>query len=327
MIINKKSSLILILKVLEEYTDEDHLLTQQQIIDKISQLYNIDLERKSVSNSISLLIELGYDIVSSPRKGYCLLSRLFDDSEITFLIDAIFSSKSISGKQAEQLANKCSSILSKYKRKNYSYLYKSEEINRTDNKDVFLTIEIISEAIKNKKCISFQYLSYDEDCKLNYRYNGYKYIVSPYYLINNFGRYYLICHRKKYNKIINFRIDYIKNVEMIDKEYIDIKTLDEYNNGFSISNYLNDHIYVFGGEIIKAKFLINNSSSISYIVDWFKDNAKIYKENNNIYAEIKCNENALYYWYMQYNEHFNIIEPNTLIERVKKSAESILNKM
>ena len=327
MIINKKSSLILILKVLEEYTDEDHLLTQQQIIDKISQLYNIDLERKSVSNSISLLIELGYDIVSIPRKGYCLLSRLFDDSEITFLIDAIFSSKSISGKQAEQLANKCSSILSKYKRKNYSYLYKSEEINRTDNKDVFLTIEIISEAIKNKKCISFQYLSYDEDCKLNYRYNGYKYIVSPYYLINNFGRYYLICHRKKYNKIINFRIDYIKNVEMIDKEYIDIKTLDEYNNGFSISNYLNDHIYVFDGEIIKAKFLINNSSSISYIVDWFKDNAKIYKENNNIYAEIKCNENALYYWYMQYNEHFNIVEPNTLIDRVKKSAESILNKM
>ena len=70
MIINKKSSLILILKVLEEYTDEDHLLTQQQIIDKISQLYNIDLERKSVSNSISLLIELGYDIISSPRKGY-----------------------------------------------------------------------------------------------------------------------------------------------------------------------------------------------------------------------------------------------------------------
>ena len=58
MIINKKSSLILILKVLEEYSDEDHLLTQQQIIDKISQLYNIDLERKSVSNSISLLIEL-----------------------------------------------------------------------------------------------------------------------------------------------------------------------------------------------------------------------------------------------------------------------------
>ena len=58
MIENKKSSIILILKVLEEYTDEEHLLTQQQIIDKISQLYNIDLERKSVSNSISLLIEL-----------------------------------------------------------------------------------------------------------------------------------------------------------------------------------------------------------------------------------------------------------------------------
>ena len=122
-------------------------------------------------------------------------------------------------------------------------------------------------------------------------------------------------------------MDYIKNVEIIDKEYIDIKTLEEYKNGFSISNYLNDHIYVFGGEIIKAKFLINNPASISYIVDWFKDNAKIYQEDNKIYAEIKCNENALYYWYMQYNEHFIIIEPISLIERVKKSAENILNKM
>ena len=35
MIQNKKASIILILKVLEEYSDEDHFLTHQEIIDKI----------------------------------------------------------------------------------------------------------------------------------------------------------------------------------------------------------------------------------------------------------------------------------------------------
>ena len=48
MIANKKTSIILILKVLEEYSDENHYLTQQQIIDKVDELYGIELERKSV---------------------------------------------------------------------------------------------------------------------------------------------------------------------------------------------------------------------------------------------------------------------------------------
>lgn len=70
MIENKKASILLILKVLEEYSDEDHFLTQQDIIDKVDELYGIELERKSVAFFISLLQELDYDINKSPRGGY-----------------------------------------------------------------------------------------------------------------------------------------------------------------------------------------------------------------------------------------------------------------
>ena len=54
MIENKKASILLILKVLQEYSDEEHFLTQQDIIDKVDELYGIELERKSVAFSISL---------------------------------------------------------------------------------------------------------------------------------------------------------------------------------------------------------------------------------------------------------------------------------
>ncbi len=54
MIQNKKSSILLILKVLEEYTDENHYLTQKEIVDKVSQLYGIEIERKSVGSSLML---------------------------------------------------------------------------------------------------------------------------------------------------------------------------------------------------------------------------------------------------------------------------------
>lgn len=46
MIQNKKSSILLILKVLEEYTDENHYLTQKEIVEKVNQLYDIEIEKK-----------------------------------------------------------------------------------------------------------------------------------------------------------------------------------------------------------------------------------------------------------------------------------------
>ena len=98
MIENKKASILLILKVLEEYSDEDHFLTQQDIIDKINQLYGIELERKSIAFSIRLLQELDYDINKSPKGGYALFSRTLDSSEIRFITDSLFSNKSISKK-------------------------------------------------------------------------------------------------------------------------------------------------------------------------------------------------------------------------------------
>ena len=48
----------MVLKVLEEYTDDNHYLTQPQIATKISQLYGIDLERKAIGSSLQLLEEL-----------------------------------------------------------------------------------------------------------------------------------------------------------------------------------------------------------------------------------------------------------------------------
>ena len=51
---NKKSAPLLILKILQQFSDENHLMTQQDIIDKLQSLYNLKLERKSVSSSIRL---------------------------------------------------------------------------------------------------------------------------------------------------------------------------------------------------------------------------------------------------------------------------------
>ena len=42
MLPNKKSSIILVLRILEEYSDEEHYLTQKDILEKIANQYGID---------------------------------------------------------------------------------------------------------------------------------------------------------------------------------------------------------------------------------------------------------------------------------------------
>ena len=327
MIENKKASILMILKVLEEYSDEEHFLTQQNIIDKVYQEYGIELERKSVAFSIELLQELDYDINKSPRGGYALLSRSFDNSEIRFITDALFSSKSISGKQATELANKLNSCLSKCQRKDYGFIYKSSELSRTDNKEVFYTLETIEEAKRKGKRVSFQYLTFDENGKPVVKKDGYRYIVSPYYSVNSNGRYYLICnYREKYRAIQWFRIDFIVNIK-IEEEW-PIKPIEslEGMKDFDISKYLNDNIYLLAGDVINATIEIEDPNSVVFVKDWFGKNTRIYRKDDKLYANIKSNESALFYWYMQYSETMTIIKPQSLIERVKAEAKKVIGK-
>lgn len=310
----------MVLKILEEYTDDNHYLTQPQIATKISQLYGIDLERKAIGSSLQLLEELDYDIVKGPKGGFALLSRTFDPSEASFLIDAIFSSKSINGKEAKRMAEEVSSCFSKYQRKDYSYIYKSNEINRSTNKTTLYNVSIINEAISKGKRVGFQYLTYDKNGNEIYRNDGYEYIVSPYYLINNYGRYYLLCnYREKYRPLQLFRIDKMANI--VIKDDWPIKQLKDLKDGpkdFSIAKYLNEHVYLFNEEVIDAKIILDGEWAIEIVKDWFGDNAKIHFKDEKIIATIKGDEKALYYWIMQYSDCVTVLSPLSLVEKIKK---------
>ena len=158
--------------------------------------------------------------------------------------------------------------------------------------------------------------------------NGFEYIVSPYYLINNYGRYYLLCnYRSKYQLLQNFRVDYMMNINIKeDSDIKPLKVLDKSLETFSISKYLNEHIYLFGGDSVRVKLLLKDSNAIGYIYDWFGSDVKIShdKETGNIVTTLVSNENALIYWLLQYGEFVKVLEPIELKEKVKEKARKIL---
>lgn len=323
----KKASILLVLKTLEEYSDEEHFLTHQQIIDLIYEHYDVELERKSIASSIQVLQDLDYEIEKGPKGGFALFSRTFDRSEVSFLVDAIFSSKSIPGNQAKELADKVSSCLSKHDRKSYDYLVKSEDISRTDNKEVFYNIEIISEAIRKNKWVGFRYREYNKDGIRTTKFHGYVYHCSPCYLVSNYGHYYLIAYRPKYDSISTYRIDFMQDVEIMnERDRLDPKEMKEFKKYKSISEYINEHIYLFGGEAVKVKMEVLKSSSLSAVYDWFGNNAKVHKDGESLIAEVKCDEQAFLYWALQYESEIRVLEPQSLIDKLKETAQRISEK-
>lgn len=325
MIENKKVSILLVLKVLEKYSDENHFLTYQEIIDEIYQDFNAKLERKSVAYSVSLLEELDYDIVKKPKGGVALFSRLFDETEASYLIDSIISSRSIDAKEAKTLIEKVSSIYSIHKQIeslnfNSSYLYKTTNVSRTENKEVMYNISLLLEAIKRKKRVSFKVLDYDKYGNETFRLNGYTYKVSPYCLVNNTGRYYLLCnYRRDYKTLNTFRIDFLKDLKILENDdyYISLKDLDPKFKDFEMRDYINNHIYFYGGEVIEAKIKLKNEHAVLFVKDWFNNNANIINENDTIYALIKGNENAILFWCLQYLQVVKVMSPISLKDKIK----------
>ena len=109
----KKLALLRILQSLEQYSDCDNPLKQEDIANYLDKDYGIIIERKAIGRNLSLLKEAGYDILSD-RRGSYLASREFDDSELRLLIDGVLASKHITAKHSKELIEKLCLLSNKY---------------------------------------------------------------------------------------------------------------------------------------------------------------------------------------------------------------------
>lgn len=322
---DKKSSLLYILKILQEETDDEHLLTYLGIADKLYSRFGVELERKTIASNIDILCEQGYDIVKCGKNGLYLGSRDFEDGELVFLIDAIYSSKSMPTKYAKDLVCKLTKNFSRFKRKQVNHLEKIDDGSKTDNKQIFYTIEILNDAIEKKKKVEFQYGAYNTNKEFTLRGDGKVYKINPYFMVNNRGKYYLVCNYDKYNDIANYKIECISNIKILDE---DIKPIEELCDGkkFSIKEYMKEHIYMLSGKTIEAKVKIASEERVNDFVDWFGKDVDFSRKDGNIFAELKVNEDALIYWSLQYGEHVEILEPAGTRQKIKLALENMLKK-
>jgi len=326
---NKKLTILYILEILKQHSDENHPLTQRDIVKKLKAIYAVETERKSIGKTIDSLIDFGYDIVKLEKGGCYLARREFEPSEIAFLIDAVFASKNISARHAKDLAGKLAAFHSVHGQKHFRYIHKADEINRTINREFFYNIDIINEAIDKGIKIEFKYNIYGMDKKLKVRKDKF-YSATPYFMLNSNGKYYLVCNYDGREGFNHIKVDYITDIRLLNESARAETTIKGFEKGVDIARYANDHINMWTGEIISVTLRLNSEWSVSNVIDWFGNNARIYEkqegEDKIFYADIKASENGILYWAIQFGDDVEVVAPATTRAKITKMATSIANK-
>lgn len=80
---SKQTLLFRLYQILCEYSDEEHPLTQQHIIELLERDFGLAVERKDVGRNMSYLKEMGYNI-RSDKSGSYIEDRPFENSELYF---------------------------------------------------------------------------------------------------------------------------------------------------------------------------------------------------------------------------------------------------
>ena len=320
---NKKMLNMLILEILQKYSDEEHALTQQEIIRLLDKNYGMECDRRSVKNNVISLREIGYDI--SMEKGYRLLSRDFDDSELRILIDSVLFSKSISTRQAKGLIEKLRDHASNYFNAKVSHVCNLPDLPRTINKQAMYSLYAINDAISEKKKISFVYNEVGTDFKLHPKREE-PYIFNPYQIVANNGRFYIIGNYDKYDNVVHFRIDKMTEVSVLDQKVKPMKQVPELKDGLNLPKHMAEHIYMFSGPSIHVT-LETTEDMMHELVDWFGYDFRVEKmRGGKIRAHVTCNEKAMRFWALQYGAYVEVIEPKSLREAVAEDVRGMSEK-
>lgn len=320
----KRLSLLRILQILQNETDQDHPLTQVRIEEKLKSEYGLVVERKAVGRNLQLLREAGFEIESVPKKGCYLLRRTFEDSELRWLIDNVLSSRHIPARYSKDLIDKLLTLSSKYfkSRANVKSAYAIPSLGKSENLNIFRNVDIADEAIEKKQKIKFTYNRYGKDKKLH---KTTEHIVSPYQMIIHNQRYFLIALNEKWKNIGHYRLDRITNIEIVDEKGTELSTIKGYENGIDYSAYANSLPYMFSDGLETVTFAIKDESMIDQVVDWFGVDFRLEKSNERLLVTVKVSPSAMEYWALQYLKNIEVISPQYLrdkiIEDLKEATE------
>lgn len=305
------------LTILQKYSDVNHPLSTEEIIDLFNKEYNQNVCRQTVSSYIKSLREMDIEIPTLKKKCY-FDDRIFEDSQVELLCHSIMSCVSISQKYSEELIDKLKSMQSVYFADNYNLDFNIKNVDKRDNKELFFNIELISKAIDDNMTIKFKYHRYNSHKVLEEQ--NKEYHVVPLCTLAYQNRFYLIAQsaNNSFEGIRHYRIDKIKTIVMGEENHLKKITVNPYK-------YSKHRLYMQSGDILEFELEVDkNPMFLDELIDVCGLDIKITDRGDYYLVRVLAPETSIIYFACQYIQYVKLVKP---ISTKNKIIEILNNKL
>lgn len=268
-------------------------------------------------------------------------NHIFSYDEINSLIEGILFSKTMTPEDGKKLIEKIESYLTtKFYPKGAKQICRVNEPQLTDKGRIRENLKMIQQAIDERVQISFRFYGYNRRKELE-PVREEKDTVSPYYLVANGGKYYLLaCKEVEINEEIVrnmsiWRVDLMGEMEIpgrdeklgipgipaLKKEKV--KHLPkQWSEDFHLS-----HLNMAFDEPVKIRLKITRvreKADYTFLHDWFGDTFRFVGKSNIV--EVKCSPFAMVNWALQYSDRVEVLEPESIRQQVAEKVRRLYEK-
>ena len=316
-----KERLIELLKLLYAATDEDHQLSTAEIVANFAEK-DVPTDRSTVKADIDVLNKCGIEILATrgTQTRYYFSDRQFELAELKLLVDAVESSKFITARKSGILVKKLMTLAGENSAKELErHLYTAGRI-KPENESIFYAVDIIHRAINSGKQISFVYYEYATDKTLVPKHAGEPYIFSPYAMLYNEDKYYVLGYSEHHGKIITFRVDRMKTPDILDKCIVPRP------ENFDPVDFTVNIFSMYDGETSDVSLLCRNEL-MNYVIDRFGDDVLTeIADNEHFTAVVKVSVSQTFFaWVFQFAGGIRITGPAAVKEQYRQMLETAQN--
>jgi len=268
----------------------------------------------------------------------------FSYEEINALIEGVLFSRSLDTKTARLLIQKIEEHLTtRFYKKGPKNICTIQEPARPGWERLRENLLLIQRAIDDGVKLSFQFNGYDRNGEL-VPVHPEKTVVSPYYMVADGGRYYLLACPDGKTSMFIFRVDLMTEVDFygrdeykIGEHALDKKKVDglppEWDDTFSFQ-----HLNMAYDKPVPITLRILNPfqdkdgrtwTSYTFLRDWFGDTYRYEKTETEPpcgdIVRVWCSPFSMVNWALQYSDRVEVLEPKEVreevIEKIKRLEE------
>ena len=318
---DNKGRIIFLEHYLLDHADDSHPITTERLIEALAEK-GYSANRNTIHSDIEALKTEGIQVAGvrvGNAKGYYIRNRPFRVSELKALIDAVSSSQFVPERNSYAMIRRLAELAPEMYRNDLIATAFCADRIKTDSPVAFTALDAINKAIQQYKKISFHYVDYLPTKEEVLRHNKKRYVVSPYALVWNDGRYYVPSYDPEKNKIVSYRVDRMRSVALVD-------SCADRKLPFNPAEYSKKVLWMFDGDIEEQDVMLvaENRHLISLIDRFGEDIPTGTVDDQHLRVTVRVIPSYTFFsWVFQFGGEIKVAGP----ANVKADYEEMLRKV